>query len=173
MFDTALVPAVETKGAASPGLKWSLYEGEFPWVPDFRQLKKQAAAHGVAPSPSVKMNGPRKRGVELTGYVKVPADGEYTFYLSTDANKGSKAFVRLHGMELIDADKTYEPGSEVSSDLGDRKNPVYLKAGLHPIRIGYVGNAGPASKLVLKWQGPGLSKQEIPASAFSHDGGAE
>ena len=173
VFDTALVPAVETKGAASPGLKWSLYEGEFPWVPDFRQLKKQAAAHGVAPSPSVKMNGPRKRGVELTGYVKVPADGEYTFYLSTDANKGSKAFVRLHGMELIDADKTYEPGSEVSSDLGDRKNPVYLKAGLHPIRIGYVGNAGPASKLVLKWQGPGLSKQEIPASAFSHDGGAE
>ena len=173
VFDTALVPAVETKGAASPGLKWSLYEGEFPWVPDFRQLKKQAAAHGVAPSPSVKMNGPRKRGVELTGFVKVPADGEYTFYLSTDANKGSKAFVRLHGMELIDADKTYEPGSEVSSDLGDRKNPVYLKAGLHPIRIGYVGNAGPASKLVLKWEGPGLSKQEIPASAFSHDGGAE
>ena len=111
--------------------------------------------------------------MELTGYVKVPADGEYTFYLSTDANKGSKAFVRLHGMELIDADKTYEPGSEVSSDLGDRKNPGYLKAGLHPIRIGYVGNAGPASKLVLKWQGPGLSKQEIPASAFSHDGGAE
>ncbi|MFR4224038.1 MAG: PA14 domain-containing protein [Akkermansia sp.] len=86
----------------------------------------------MAPSPSVKMNGPRKRGVELTGYVKVPADGEYTFYLSTDANKGSKAFVRLHGMELIDADKTYEPGSEVSSDLGDRKNPVYLKLDFIP-----------------------------------------
>lgn len=173
VFDTALVPAVEVKGNASPGLKWSIYEGEFPWVPDFRQLKKQPAAHGVAPLPSVKMNGPRKRGVELTGFVKVPADGEYTFYLATDANKGSKAFVRLHGMELIDADKTYEPGAEVSSDLGDRKNPVYLKAGLHPIRIGYVGSAGPASKLTLKWEGPGLSKQEIPASAFSHDGAAK
>lgn len=173
VFDTELVPAVEVTGAASPGLKWSVYEGEFPWVPDFRQLKKQPAAHGVVPSPSVKMNGPRKRGVELTGYVKIPADGEYTFYLSTDANKGSKAFVRLHGMELIDADKTYEPGTEISSDLGDRKNPVYLKAGLHPIRISYVGNAGPASRLVLKWEGPGLPKQEIPASAFSHDGAAK
>lgn len=170
VFDTELVPAVEVTGAASPGLKWSVYEGEFPWVPDFRQLKKQPAAHGVVPSPSVKMNGPRKRGVELTGYVKIPADGEYAFYLSTDANKGSKAFVRLHGMELIDADKTYEPGTEISSDLGDRKNPVYLKAGLHPIRISYVGNAGPASRLTLKWEGPGLPKQEIPASAFSHDG---
>lgn len=114
------------------------------------------------------MNGSDKRGVELTGYVKIPEDGAYTFYLTTDENKGSKAFVRLHGMELIDADKTYEPGAEVSSDLGDRKNPVYLKAGLHPIRIGYVGNSGTASKLVLKWEGPGLSKQEIPASAFSH-----
>lgn len=173
VFDTELVPAVEVTGAASPGLKWSVYEGEFPWVPDFRQLKKQPAAHGVVPSPSVKMNGPRKRGVELTGYVKIPADGEYTFYLSTDANKGSKAFVRLHGMELIDADKTYEPGTEISSDLGDRKNPVYLKAGLHPIRISYVGNAGPASRLTLKWEGPGLPKQEIPASAFSHDGAAK
>lgn len=173
VFDTELVPAVEVTGAASPGLKWSVYEGEFPWVPDFRQLKKQPAAHGVVPSPSVKMNGPRKRGVELTGYVKIPADGEYAFYLSTDANKGSKAFVRLHGMELIDADKTYEPGTEISSDLGDRKNPVYLKAGLHPIRISYVGNAGPASRLVLKWEGPGLPKQEIPASAFSHDGAAK
>ncbi len=173
VFDTELVPAVEVTGAASPGLKWSVYEGEFPWVPDFRQLKKQPAAHGVVPSPSVKMNGPRKRGVELAGYVKIPADGEYTFYLSTDANKGSKAFVRLHGMELIDAEKTYEPGTEISSDLGDRKNPVYLKAGLHPIRISYVGNAGPASRLVLKWEGPGLPKQEIPASAFSHDGAAK
>lgn len=173
VFDTELVPAVEVTGAASPGLKWSVYEGEFPWVPDFRQLKKQPAAHGVVPSPSVKMNGPRKRGVELTGYVKIPADGEYAFYLSTDANKGSKAFVRLHGMELIDADKTYEPGTEISSDLGDRKNPVYLKAGLHPIRISYVGNAGPASRLVLKWEGPGLPKQEIPASAFSHYGAAK
>lgn len=173
VFDMALVPAVKAKGAVSPGLKWSLHEGEFPWVPDFRQLKKQAAAHGVALSPSVKMNGPRKRGVELTGFVKAPADGAYTFYLSTDANKGSKAFVRLHGMELIDADKIYEPGAEVSSDLSDRKNPVYLKAGLHPIRIGYVGNAGPASKLTLKWEGPGLSRREIPASAFSHDGAAK
>lgn len=173
VFDTELVPAVEVTGGASPGLKWSVYEGEFPWVPDFRQLKKQPAAHGVVPSPSVKMNGPRKRGVELTGYVKIPADGEYAFYLSTDANKGSKAFVHLHGMELIDADKTYEPGTEISSDLGDRKNPVYLKAGLHPIRISYVGNAGPASRLILKWEGPGLPKQEIPASAFSHDGAAK
>lgn len=76
-------------------------------------------------------------------------------------------------MELIDADKTYEPGTEISSDLGDRKNPVYLKAGLHPIRISYVGNAGPASRLTLKWEGPGLPKQEIPASAFSHDGAAK
>lgn len=169
VFDTALVPAVEAKGSPSPGLQWTLYEGDFPWVPDFRQMKRPAAGHGVTQVPSVRMNGPRKRGVELAGYVKVPADGAYTFYLSTDKNKGSKAFVRLHGMELIDADKTYEPGTEVSSDLGERKNPVYLKAGLHPIRIGYVGASGTASGLTLKWEGPGVARQEIPAAAFSHE----
>ena len=166
VFDTALVPAVEAKGV--PGLKWSLYEGEFPWVPDFRQMKTPAVSQGVTQAPSVKMNGPRKRGVELTGYVNVPEDGAYTFYLTTDANKGSKAFVRLHGMELIDADKVYHPGTEVSSDLGKESNPVYLKAGLHPIRIGYVGTAGSGSTLTLKWKGPNLPKQEIPVSAFSH-----
>ncbi len=41
-------------------------------------------------------------------------------------------------MELIDADKTYEPGAEVSSDLGDRKNPVYLKAGFEVGRSRFV-----------------------------------
>lgn len=173
VLDTALVPAVDAKGAASPGLQWAVYEGNFPWVPDFRQWKNPAAAQGVTPAPSVKMNGPQKRGVELTGYVNVPADGAYTFYLTTDDHKGSKAFVRLHGMELIDADKNYVPGSEASSDLGEKKNPVYLKAGLHPIRIGYVGTAGPASRVTLKWEGPGLSKQEIPASAFSHEKAAK
>lgn len=170
VFDTALVPAVDVAEPVAPGLQWSLYEGEFPWVPDFRQMKRPAAAHGVVQTPSVKMNGPRKRGVELTGYLNVPADGAYTFYLATDAHKGSKAFVRLHGMELIDADKVYEPGTEASSDLGGKSIPVYLKAGRHPIRIGYVGTSGSGSALTLKWEGPGVPKQEIPASAFSHSG---
>lgn len=171
VFDMALVPAVGQQREVVAGLKWSLYEGAFPWVPDFRQLKENAVAHGVSLTPFVKMDGPQKRGVELTGYVKIPADGAYTFYLTTDSNSGSKAFVRLHGMELIDADKIGKSGEEVSSDLGTRKNPVYLKAGLHPIRIGYVGTSGSRSGLSLKWEAPGLSKQEIPASAFYHDKG--
>ena len=80
-------------------------------------------------------------------------------------------------MQLIDADYAYTPGTQAASNAregvsGDVQpnavQTVKLTAGLHPIRIGYVGNSGTASKLVLKWEGPGLSKQEIPASAFSH-----
>lgn len=165
VFDGELVPSLPVAEKTVPGLKWVLYEGEFPWVPDFSQWKGRAVKSGVG-NPFVGIPGAGARGVSLTGFLNIPVDGKYQFYAATDGNKGSKAFVRLHGMELIDADKMYEAGTEVSSDLGGTVAPVYLKAGLHPVRIGYVGRAGVDSRLVLRWEGPGLPKQEIPASAF-------
>lgn len=166
VFDTAPVPAVVPKGKLTPGLRWAAYAGNFPWVPDFRQMKRPASSRGVTAKPDVNMAGPAGRGVELTGYVRVPEDGAYTFYVATDGNKGSRAFVRLHGMELLDTDVNGKPGEEVSSDMGGQCKPVYLKAGLHPVRIGYVGRAGTGSRLNLKWEGPGVSKGEIPSSAW-------
>ncbi|MFR0848859.1 MAG: PA14 domain-containing protein, partial [Akkermansia sp.] len=109
----------------------------------------------------------------------MPATGEYKFYLKTDSNKGSKAFVHLHDMQLLDADYAYTPGTEVASNAREGVSSdvqpnavqtVKLTAGVHPIRIGYVGQ-GSSSSLSMQWESAdaGISKQEIPASAFAYE----
>ena len=69
-------------------------------------------------------------GLEYTGYLNVPADGTYTFYLTTD----SRAFLRLHDAALIDADFGYAGGTEVSATIP-------LKAGYHALRLAYAHGA--------------------------------
>lgn len=60
------------------------------------------------------------------GYIKVPADGDYTFYL----NAANKAFMRIHDASVIDEDYDYKGGTT-------RDGTIKLKAGFHPIRIYY------------------------------------
>lgn len=130
----------------------------FPWVPDFRQthLKPQAAGNGeksfgenLLPKNFIEERG--ARGILIEGTVAVPETGEYVFSLKTDAGKGSKAFVHLYDIQLIDADKLYVSGTEAKSyaNVGT-ENPtgtrsVHLAAGTHKIRIEYVCTANAKS----------------------------
>lgn len=182
-FDSAYVQPVNApSGLRQGGLRWRAWSRGFDWVPDFRQLEEAPAATGATGSLNVlNVNaGPAgRKGVELSGYLTVPTTGEYKFYLRTDANAGSKAFVHLHDMQLIDADYAYTPGAEavsngregVSSDVQPNAvQTVRLTAGVHPIRIGYVGNTA-SSSVALQWEsaGAGISKGAVPASAFSYE----
>lgn len=169
------VPAVTVPGNLRQGLRMRCWNRRFDWVPDFRQMQDSPSATGAVASLDVHAGFSAQKGVELTGYLTVPATGEYKFYLQTDSGAGSKAFVHLHDMQLIDADYVYVPGTEAGSNAreGSDVNPnavqtVKLAAGVHPIRIGYVGNSS-SSSLAMQWEGPGIAKQEIPASAFSYE----
>jgi len=153
-YDAALVPASAPATAPVAGVHWSYYEGAQPWVPDFAPLKPAAAGDSARPAADV-----RRRdgafGLWFTGYVRVPADGEYTFTLRASTG----AVLRLHGATVIDADYGYSAGSE-------RSGRIRLQAGLHPISLSYLhGGAGRAA-LELDWTGPGLEKQPVPADVF-------
>ena len=37
-YDNVPVPPVAKAPSGSPGLTWSLFHGEWPWMPDFRTL---------------------------------------------------------------------------------------------------------------------------------------
>lgn len=168
------VPAAAAPAHLRQGLKMRCWNRGFDWVPDFRQMEEAPSLTGAVASLSVNA-GAAQKGVELTGYLTVPVTGEYKFYLQTDSNAGSKAFVHLHDMQLIDADYAYTPGTEANSNArqGSDVTPnavqaVRLAAGVHPIRIGYVGRSS-GSALSMQWEGPGISKQEIPAGAFSYE----
>ncbi|WP_295924707.1 BACON domain-containing carbohydrate-binding protein, partial [uncultured Akkermansia sp.] len=176
-----LPPAPPPAGLRQGRLHWRAWNRAFDWVPDFRQLEEAPSATGATDALdvlNVKAGSSGQKGVELAGYLTVPATGEYKFYLRTDSNEGSKAFVHLHDMQLIDADYAYTPGTEASSNAREGVSSdvqpnavqtVKLTAGVHPIRIGYVGN-GAAPSLSLQWEGPETSGREaIPASAFSYE----
>ncbi len=90
-----------------------------------------------------------------TGQIEITTAGNYTFYLSSD--DGSKLW--LDGTEIINNDGLH--------GMRERSATTFLSAGLHDIRVEFFENGGGAG-LTLKWSGPNIAKQTIPATAFSH-----
>jgi arylsulfatase A-like enzyme len=153
-YDNELVPPVVISSIAA-GVEWRAFAQAFPWVPQFTGLA--ASASGSTNRPTVNVR-PRDNdfGLLFKGYLAVPADGDYTFYLSADAG----ALLRIHDATVIDADFGYAGGTEVSG-------LIKLKAGLHPFRLHYARGTKGSPALNLSWSGPGFAKQSIPDSVFS------
>lgn len=121
-YDKEAIPADKNIKATSPGLLWSFYKGKFPWV--IKPAGLTPDKKGISDNLKTTFNS----GLILfTGYIKIPADGQYTFALAVNG----KAFMRLHEASLIDADYGYSSGES-------RKQTVNLKAGLHAISLYYL-----------------------------------
>ncbi|SMG50522.1 sulfatase-like hydrolase/transferase [Arenibacter troitsensis] len=152
-YDDVLVPAVdelETKN----GISWKSFKGEFPWVPEVATLAQYEA--GVVDQLNGTVNSGNDSGAMFfEGYIRVPLDGNYTFYLSAN----SAAFLRIHDAAVVDADYGYFQNSPKSGS-------IKLKAGLHPYRIYYKSPRKGKSSLELEWSGPSLEREIIPANAF-------
>ena len=154
-YDNELIPAVGVTHPI-PGVKWNAYKGEFPWVPEVSMMSPSESGYANIPAGdahSKKIN----EVIYFTGYIKIPADGEYTFSLTT----GSGALLRLHGCTVIDEDFGYQGGTE-------RSGTTMLKAGMHPFRLYYTRKTNDKSMLNLEWSGPGIGKQLIPSTTFYH-----
>ncbi len=89
------------------------------------------------------------------GAIKIPRDGVYTFYV--ESNDGSILY--MDGREFINIDGPHT-AFPVSKTIG-------LKAGMYRIEQKYFQMGGGLFNRV-SWKGPGIAKQEIPASALFH-----
>ena len=66
-----------------PGLNYRCWEGEWDFVPNFNQIS--VARSGAVPGFDVSATTrPESVGMEFTGFLKVPQDGLYSFYLGSD-----------------------------------------------------------------------------------------
>jgi mono/diheme cytochrome c family protein len=148
--------------ARSQGLRYAYYKPEKPVrdakLETFETLKP--AAEGKLDK--VGINIPNRAGdefaVKLTGVIAIPRDGKYTFRITSD--DGSRLY--LDGQQLIDHDGIHG---------GDEKSAsVDLKTGDHPLVITFFEAAG-GEELKLAWEGPGIDRQDVPASALFSVGG--
>jgi alpha-L-fucosidase len=137
-----------------PGLKYSYFEGVWDALPDFAKLRPLAT--GVASAIGLQpKKAPEHYGFELTGFLRVPRDGVYTLFLISD--DGSRLFI---------GDTLVVDNDGLHSSL-EKRGLIALAAGLHPIRV-IQFNASGGEALAVSWQGPGWTKQAVPASALAH-----
>ena len=95
-------------------------------------------------------------GFIFTGFIEVPTDGIYTFF--TTSNDGNDLFI---GDEQIINNDGPHIATEVSAEVG-------LQAGVHEFTLRYYQSGG-TTTFINEWQGPGFSRQLIPATAWRYE----
>ena len=150
----AMLEAVNASGL-QPGVKYLYREGK--GVNSARDQKDAPVVDtGVLNTFNVDaIKDQRAFGYNFSGHINVPETGIYTFWL--EANDG--AILYLNDKLIIDNDGGHR-AQVLDSKIG-------LKKGWHPIKVDYC-QSGLAKSLVLEWEGPGVAKQIVPASALFH-----
>ncbi len=157
-YDTARLPApLEPDlptGNLYPGLAYGYYEGDWSQLPAFDSL--QPVFQGVSPSFDLT---DRLRDYTYAfrhqGYLVVPEDGLYTFYLASD--DGSALYIG--NQKLINNDGLHA--------LREYSVSILLKAGVHRITSAFFQEWGGAS-LTVQWSGPSFAKSAISVGALLH-----
>ncbi len=152
------LPALKPAGLpanAVPGLSYARYKGTWQTLPDFSSLKPTAS--GVLPVPGLVGDDKDANhfGLEFKGFVRIPSDGEWTF--TTNSNDGTRLW--LGNVLLVNND-----GVHFSKD---ESRTIKLAAGTYPLRIGYFQVDG-GKVLSVRWSGPSVKDQPIPAEALFH-----
>ncbi len=147
-YDGVPVPQVITVGLQQ-GLKFRIWNVKSPWAPAVNGLDEAPGRTGIARGfkiPGTKINNENVTAFE--GFIDVPATGNYTFHLKVNG----KAIMRLHKALLMDADKNYQSGSEITTD-------IKLEKGMHPFSFIFAGQSAP--DIQLEWSGPSFARQPV------------
>jgi hypothetical protein len=134
-------------------LRFRYYRDTWDRLPDFDNLK--AEDEGKIESGQLDLSLATREfsfGFVFSGDLKVPVDGDYTFYL--DSDDGSR--LTLDGKMLIEYDGIHGEGNEKSAT-------VSLKAGRVPLRVDYFQGPTGAKGLSLAWSGPEHKRRALSA----------
>lgn len=152
-YDGEMVPGVKTAPVAGGAVEYSAYKGDWPWLPAFETLKPVRTGRAAGLDLKVRPRG-SKYGIQFRGCFNAPADGEYTFYVRSDAG----AQVRLHDALVID-DDFHHTDAEVSAS-------IRLRTGAHPLTLSYRHRTG-AEMLKVEFEGPGIPRQGLEGPALA------
>ncbi len=134
---------------------------EWSAVPDFELLPHYGAAtvnqiYFPATTAKFATSGTAtKVAAQFIGFIEIPKDGFYKFYLNCDDG----ANLYLDDMKIVDNDGLHK--------MRESYGFASLKSGKHRIRLDYC-QIDSYNGLILSYEGPGLSKQIVPAAALFH-----
>ena len=126
-------------------IDYSYYEGTWSSVPDFSKLT--AVKTGTMSSLSLAIPGRINDnfGIHYSGYIKVPADGEYNFYMTADDG----ARFLIDGVQVV----ANQCQSETSGS-------ILLRTGYHPFTLDFF-EIQVTESLSLKWSSTGFTKRNV------------
>jgi len=137
------------------GMNYDYFEGYFTSVSYLDNIKPKNS--GIMLSFQLNpRDGVTEFGYIYSGYLLVPKDGIYTFYL--ESNDGSKLFI--NEKEIINNDGGHSAKEESGT--------MALRAGMYPFVLKYFQMGG-GKMLKVSWEGPGFKKKEITADVLFHD----
>ena len=137
------------------GLSYAYYKGSWNVLPDFSSLTPFAT--GTTSNFDISVRDQNDNfAFTFEGVIKIFTPGEYTFYTSSD--DGSKLYI--NNIEVVDNDELHGPR--------ERSGKMNLNPGDYPIRVTYFEKEGSSEVLTVQYQGPGISKQNIPSAVLCH-----
>lgn len=150
--DNNLLPAINVSDVVK-GVEYSYYEqSDLFVVPDFSKIKPVKS--GTVDNFDLSVANRQERfAVEFRAYIDVPADGQYTFYTTSD--DGSLLYI----------DDNLVVNNDGLHAATERSGTIGLKAGKHSISVGFFQQFG-SQLLNVSFEGPGISKQSISASSL-------
>jgi hypothetical protein len=148
-----LPPPLEIKNP-KPGLIFEYYEGRWERLPVFDSLS-MIRTGTIEQFQIPKENSGEDFGVRYSGYIKIPEDGLYTFYVNSDDG----ADISIDKNLIVDNDGRHAPQEQAGT--------VVLKAGIHNIDVRFF-QAGGGKVFDVLIEGPELPKQVIPSQLLFH-----
>ena len=154
-YARATTRAAEHTEGLQPGVRYAYYEGSrISRIAELKdwELVKEGIAGQISLEPAQRADD---FALRFTGYIRVPHDGIYTFYTSSD--DGSR--LDIGGEPVVDNDGLHGANEQAGT--------AALRAGTHPIAVTFF-EAGGNALLEFSWKGPGIPKQRVPREVFLH-----
>ena len=120
LAEVPVAKPVGPEGMAN-GLNFATYLGMWERLPDFNTLKPAATGKTDQPKLAVHAPGGVGYGIKFTGFVKVPAEGLYTFYTKSD--DGSRLY--LGDRLVVDNDGLHGAAESRHDPAGGRPAPYH------------------------------------------------
>ncbi len=153
-------PSQTNAATTQPGLAYGIYPGEWSELPDLSALKPTLT--GQSPGLEADAQGFTRYAVAWDGFIDIPSDGGYTFYL-LDADG---ARLVIDGREVAKTGPAFaqvcgSPGNAVRYAVGS----LGLHAGKHAIHVEGLFSASNQTPRLM-WQAPGEPLAEVPEKAY-------